>query len=101
MEEGRHRGGDRARGDDEGRGEARGEEATRRARRLFSTVGDLTMVRARRWDDAMGRGRGDARVGAFAVETRGDGARVDGCVVRASRGWMDRPRGVDVARWGA
>ena len=49
----------------------------------------------------MGRGRGDARVGAFAVETRGDGARVDGCVVRASRGWMDRPRGVDDARWGA
>ena len=90
----------------EGMREAREcEMATRGARRLLSTVGDLTMVRGRRCDDAMGRGRVDARVGSVRG---GDGetgsepsrARV-GCVGRACRGWIDRPRGVDVARWGA
>ncbi len=88
-------------------GDERRREARRGARRLFSTVGDLTMVRGRRWDDGTMRWDGD--VGVRALErsrwTRGDGerpfARASGCVVRASRGSIDRPRGVDVARCGA
>ena len=104
VEKGRRRGGGTVEGD-EGRGEARRGEATRGARRLLSTVGDLTMVRGRRCDDAMGRGRVDARVGSVRGgrgETGSEPSRARvGCVGRACRGWIDRPRGVDVARWGA
>jgi len=52
----------------------------------------LTMVRGGRWDDAMGRGRGDARVGAFAVETGRRGA------TRRAREWMDASLGLPVDR---
>lgn len=65
-------------------GDERRREARRGARRLFSTVGDLTMVRGRRWDDAMRWGRGDACVGPFAVD---EGRR--GATCRA-REWMRR-----------
>ena len=66
------------------RGGTVGGDKRRGARRLFSTVGDLTMVRGRRWDDAMRWGRGDACVGPFAVD---EGRR--GATCRA-REWMRR-----------
>jgi len=76
--------GDDTRWDRGRRQEATRGEARRGARRLFSTVGDLTMVRGRRWDDAMRWGRGDACVGPFAVD---EGRR--GATCRA-REWMRR-----------
>jgi len=80
------------------RGEARRGDERGGARRLFSTVGDLTMVRGRRWDDAMGRRRGDARVGAFAVD-EGETGRDPSCVrVDASLG-LPVDRSIDREAW--